>query len=87
MAEKQEERAAVVVQPSPAIPDTVTAAQLRAALVGQTTAPPPGPNATTDPDPAEHHFLSTDGRKINAYGEEIGSKEDKARKAAAGLSE
>ena len=44
--------------------------------------PAPGPNASTEVNPDEHHFLSTDGRKINSFGEEIGSDEDKRRRAS-----
>jgi len=40
-----------------------------------------GPNAKTEPDnPKAHHFLATDGKtRINAFGEEKGSPEDKKR--------
>lgn len=42
--------------------------------------PANGPGMATNPEkPDEHHFLSTDGRKINAFGEEKGSPEDKKR--------
>lgn len=40
-----------------------------------------GPNATTDPaKPEDHYYLASDGEtKINAWGEEKGSPEDKKR--------
>jgi hypothetical protein len=43
--------------------------------------PAPGPNASTEVTD-EHFFLSTDGRRINSFGEEIGSDEDKRRRAS-----
>ena len=50
---------------------------------------PTGENAKTEPEnPAEHFFLAADGKtKINAFGEEKGSKEDKQRMAGLGLAE
>lgn len=54
-------------------------------VVREVTEPPLGPNATTTP-PEEHYFLASDGEtKINAWGEEIGSKEAKQRAASRGL--
>ena len=43
--------------------------------------PPPDKQfGVTEPDkPKDHYFLSTDGRKVNAWGEEKGSAEDKKR--------
>ena len=85
MAERRDDDAPAQPRPA-AIPDTATVAQLRAALQG-VHEDPPGPNASTDPqDPAEHYFLASDGKtKINAYGEEKGSAEDKRRMAALGF--
>jgi hypothetical protein len=82
MAErKDEEPKAAVAQ----LPDNATVAQLRAALTGVNEGPT-GPNATTEPErPEEHFFLTADGRKVNAYGEEIDSKEARQRLAARGL--
>lgn len=83
MAEKDEERRATA--PSPA----VTTQDVAKALADLTRAPegPTGPNATTDPeDPAAHYFLAADGEtKVNAWGEEINSKEAKQRLAGRGL--
>jgi hypothetical protein len=82
MAEKDDERRAVA-------PAQVTTQDVARALADLTRAPegPTGPNATTDPeDPAAHYFLAADGEtKVNAWGEEIGSKEAKQRNAARGL--
>jgi hypothetical protein len=59
---------------------------LRDALREKPPEGPTGPNATTNPEnPAEHYFLAADGKtKVNAYGEEKGSPEDKRRMAALG---
>jgi hypothetical protein len=59
---------------------------LREALRGTKPEGPTGKNASTDPEkPAEHYFLAADGKtKVNAYGEEKGSAEDKRRMAALG---
>jgi hypothetical protein len=87
MADRTTENAPAQPQPRPAaIPDTATVAQLRAALQG-VNEEPTGPNASTDPEnPAEHFYLASDGKtKINAYGEEKGSAEDKRRMAALGF--
>lgn len=47
-----------------------------------------GPNASANVEnPSEHYVLAADGKtKINAYGEEKGSPEDKRRMAAIGFS-
>lgn len=82
MAERDDERRAVA-------PATVTTQDVAKALADLTKNPegPTGPNATTDPeDPAKHYFLASDGEtKVNAWGEEINSKEAKQRLAARGL--
>jgi hypothetical protein len=73
-------------EPRAATP-AVTTQDVAKALADLTRAPegPTGENASTDPkDPAEHFFLTSDGRKVNAYGEEKGSKEDRQRMAALG---
>lgn len=56
-------------------------------VVREVTEPPPGPNATTDPEkPEEHYFLASDGEtKVNAFGEDINSKEAKQRAAGRGF--
>lgn len=78
MAEKDEPRA--VAAPA------VTTQDVAKALADLTRAPegPTGPNATTDPEnPEEHFFLASDGKtKVNAFGEEKGSAEDKKRMAS-----
>ena len=81
MAEKDAERP--VAHPA-------TTQQLAQAIergLASTVEGPTGPNATTDPeDPGEHYFLAADGKtKVNAYGEEKGSAEDKRRMAALGF--
>lgn len=69
----------------PAPQPTVQRQVVERTVVREVTEPPPGPNASTDP-PDDHHFLASDGEtKINAWGEEIGSKEAKQRAAARGL--
>lgn len=80
MAEKNEE------QQRPVMPATATVADLRAALLGSKAEGATGDAAKTDvDDPAEHYFLAEDGKtKINAWGEEKGSKEDKLRMAGLG---
>lgn len=61
---------------------------LREALRDKPPEGPTGPNATTEPkDPAAHYVLAADGKtKLNAYGEEKGSSEDRRRMAALGYS-
>lgn len=74
--------------PRAVAPASVTSQDVAKALADLTKAPegPTGPNASTDPeDPAEHYFLAADGKtKVNAFGEEKGSPEDKRRMAALG---
>lgn len=79
MAEKNDEQ-------RPVMPATATVADLRAALLGSKAEGPTGDNAKADVDnPAEHYVLAEDGEtKINAWGEEKGSKEDKQRMAGLG---
>lgn len=75
--------------PTAAPTTAVTTQDVAKALADLTRTPegPTGPNATTDPEnPAEHFYLASDGKtKINAYGEEKGSAEDKRRMAALGF--
>ncbi len=83
MADEHKETRAPAAQSA-----AVTTHDVAKALADLTRAPegPTGPNASTEPeDPAEHYFLAADGKtKINAYGEEKGSPEDKRRMAALG---
>lgn len=53
-------------------------------VVREVTEPDNGPNMATDPDdPEKHYYRIPDGegrfRRINAWGEEKGSPEDKKR--------
>jgi hypothetical protein len=89
MAERKDEEQAQ--QPAPAARTSATAQQLAQAIergLAATVELPTGPNANTQPeDPAEHYFLSTNGKKVNAFGEEKGSREDKQRMAALGFAQ
>jgi hypothetical protein len=89
MAERKDEDQAQ--QPAPAARTTATAQQLAQAIergLAATVEPPTGPNANTQPEnPAEHYYLSTNGKQVNAFGEEKGSKEDKQRMAALGFAQ
>lgn len=86
MAERRDDDAP---QPRAAVVPAVTSQDVAKALADLTKAPegPTGPNASTDPEkPEDHYFLASDGEtKINAWGEEINSKEAKQRAAARGL--
>lgn len=78
-------------QPAQPARPTATAQQLAQVIergLAATVEPPTGPNANTEPeDPAAHYFLSTNGKPINAFGEEKGSKEDKQRMASLGFAQ
>lgn len=67
-------------------PDTATAAPIvtERVVTREVKEPPLGPNATTDPaKPEAHYYQVADGeggfRKVNGWGEEKGSPEDKKR--------
>lgn len=72
----------------PAAAPTVQRQVVERTVVREVTEPPPGPNASTEPEnPEEHYFLASDGvTKIDSEGNPIDSKEAKQRRAARGLS-
>lgn len=87
MAERKDDE-----QPVGAARPAVTSQQLAQAIergLASTVEEPIGPNAQTEPEnPADHYFLATDGKtRINAFGEEKGSKEDRQRMAALGFAQ
>lgn len=88
MAENTDERPAP--QRAAVAAPAVTTQDVAKALADLTRAPegPAGPNASSNVEnPAEHYVLASDGKtKLNAYGEEKGSAEDKRRMAALGFS-
>lgn len=73
-------------EPRASAAPAVTTQDVAKALADLTKAPdgPTGPNVTTEPeDPKAHYFIASDGEtKINAWGEEKGSPEDKKRMAS-----
>lgn len=86
MAERKDDDAPQ--QRAVAAAPAVTTQDVAKALANLTMKPegPTGENASTDThDPKDHYFLAADGEtKLNAFGEEKGSAEDKRRMAALG---
>ncbi len=73
-------------QPAAQPAATVQRQVVERTVVREVTEAPNGPGMTTNPeDPKAHYFEIADGeggfRKVNAYGEEKGSPEDKKRMA------
>lgn len=67
------------------LPEDATVRDLRRALLVADEAPT-GPNVSTEPEkPGDHFTLAADGKtKLNAWGEEKGSDDDKRRMAGLG---